>query len=82
MSKRIKELYRKAGLTPPKGKGIHTERAHRAVIRYLKKGLSKEEAWKRVIGGMGKYAIKKSHQRTTKSGAKKSTRRKTKRRKK
>jgi len=64
MSARIKAMYRAAGFTPPKGKGIHTVRAHRAVIEYLKKGLSKNEAWKRVIGGMGKYAIRKAHRRT------------------
>ena len=64
MSAAIKDLYRNAGLTPPKGKGIHTKRAHEAVIKYLKKDFSKEEAWKRVIGGMGKYAINKSHRKT------------------
>jgi hypothetical protein len=66
MSRRIRKMYRQAGLKPPDGKGIHTEDAHKAVIDYLKKGLSKDEAWKRVIGGMGKHAIKPSHRRTTK----------------
>jgi len=65
MGERIKQLYRDAGLTPPKGRGIHTERAHKAVIGYLKQGLSKDEAWKRVIGGMGKHAINPSHRRET-----------------
>lgn len=64
MSKEIIEEYRKAGLTPPKGKGLHTMRAHRAVIRYLKQGLSEKEAWKRVMGGMGpELAVKKTHRR-------------------
>lgn len=64
MSKAIKELYRKAGLPAPNGKGIHTTRAHRAVVRYLKQGMSKKEAWKRVMGGMGRdFAVKKSHRR-------------------
>jgi len=64
MSKQIREVYKKAGITPPKGKGLHTLRAHRAVISYLKKGMSKEEAWKRVMGGMGRnLVVKKSHWR-------------------
>lgn len=66
MSENIRREYRKAGLKSPDGKGIHTLAAHKAVIRYLKKGMSKDEAWKRVIGGMGKHAIKKAHRRTTK----------------
>ena len=62
----IKSLYRNAGFTPPKGKGIHTKIAHQCVVSYLKKGLKKDEAWKRCMGGIGKYAIKKAHRRTTK----------------
>jgi len=59
MSENIRRMYRKAGMKPPNGKGLHTARAHRAVIWYMKKkGLSKSEAWKRVIGGMGKWAFK------------------------
>jgi len=64
MTEAIKRLYKKAGLSPPDGKGIHATRAHKAVIEYMKKGLSKKEAWKRVIGGMGKHAINPSHRRT------------------
>jgi hypothetical protein len=48
----IKE-YKKAGLAPPKGgrKGRHKSlAAHKAVIKYMKKGLSKPEAWKRIMG--------------------------------
>lgn len=64
MSKGIKRLYTKAGLTPPKGKGIHTKLAHECVVDYLKKGFSKNEAWKRCMGGLGKErAVKESHQR-------------------
>jgi hypothetical protein len=64
MSKQIREAYRKAGLKPPKGKGIHTLRAHECVIRYLKKGFSKDEAWQRCMGGLGRNrAVKKSHWR-------------------
>ena len=64
MTAAIDALYTKAGFKPPEGRGIHTMRAHRAVVEYLEKGLSKEEAWKRVIGGMQKYAIKADHRRT------------------
>jgi len=63
MSEAIKALYFKAGITPPQGRGVHTIDAHRAVIRYRKQGLTKSEAWKRVVGGMGKHAIKPSHRR-------------------
>lgn len=67
MGKRIKSLYRRAGLKPPNGKGIHTEAAHKCVISYLKKGLVKDEAWKRCMGGVGaKRAVKKLHQRKKK----------------
>ena len=63
MGKQIKQAYRKAGLTPPDGKGIHTLRAHECVIEYLKKGFSKDEAWKRCMGGLGRNrAVKKAHQ--------------------
>ena len=68
MSQAIKEKYRKAGLKPPDGKGIHTEQAHECVINYLKKGLSKDEAWKRCMGGLGRnLAVKKSHWQEQKS---------------
>gem|GEM_PF-6648094 len=61
-------MYRKAGVTPPKGKGIHTKRAHECVINYRKKGMAKDEAWKRCMGGLGaKLAVKKSHQRKGKT---------------
>lgn len=74
MSKAIMDMYRDSGLSESKwpkkhgnrrGKGIHTRRAHKAVIRYMEQGLPKDEAWKRVMGGMGKHAIKPSHRKTT-----------------
>lgn len=62
MSKAIKQAYRLAGLKAPKGKGIHTKRAHDCVITYRKKGLAKDEAWKRCMGGLGRnLAVKKGH---------------------
>ena len=70
MSKGIKDLYRREGVSMreagiKKGKGIHTKKAHSCVIEYIKKGFSSDEAWKRCIGGLGKKAIKKSHQRSS-----------------
>lgn len=54
----IRDMYRKAGYKPPEehaGKHKRPE-AHAQVIRYMKKhGLSKKEAWKRVMGGFGKH---------------------------
>ena len=62
MTEAIKRAYSSAGLKAPKGKGIHTLKAHRCVISYLKKGMAKDEAWKRCMGGMGRdLAVKKSH---------------------
>lgn len=66
MGERIKREYKKAGIKPPDGKGIHTLAAHKCVVNYLKKGLSKSEAWKRCMGGLGKHAVKKTHRRTVK----------------
>lgn len=63
MGKAVKAAYRKHGVEPPNGKGIHTLRAHKAVARYMGKGMSKNEAWKRVMGGMGRdKVVKKKHQ--------------------
>jgi len=62
MSKAIRELYRKKGLKSPDGKGIHTYTAHKCVTNYLSKGVSKDEAWKRCMGGLGRNkAVKKTH---------------------
>jgi hypothetical protein len=39
MSEKIRELYRKAGQSPPKGnKGIHTLAFHKCVVDVSKKG--------------------------------------------
>ena len=38
MSERIKNIYREAGLTPPDGKGIHTEAFHRCVVKLTLEG--------------------------------------------
>ena len=57
-------MYKSAGVAAPRGKGIHTEIAHSCVIDYLKKGFSKDEAWKRCMGELGKRAVKPGHRRT------------------
>ena len=46
MSKRIREIYRKKGIKPPNGKGIHTESFNRMLVGI--KALVKEE--KPVLG--------------------------------
>ena len=62
MGEKIKQMYRKEGLTPPKGKGMHTEAFHSCVIEYLKKGMSYPEAAKRCMGGLGRNkAVNPSH---------------------
>ena len=33
MSRKIERMYRKEGLKPPNGKGIHTEKFHRCVVK-------------------------------------------------
>lgn len=75
MSKAIKKAYHDAGLpvtagAPKGGKGIHSLAAHSCVIRYLKQGKTRDEAWKRCMGALGQDAIKKSHQRTPASETK------------
>ena len=64
MSKKIKQMYRSAGVAAPRGRGIHTEVAHSCVLNYLKKGLGKGEAWKRCMGALQEKAIKKGHRKT------------------
>jgi hypothetical protein len=69
MSKDIKALYKKAGVSMRRagikeGKGIHTAAAHKCVINYVKKGFASDEAWQRCMGGLGRNkAVKKSHWR-------------------
>jgi hypothetical protein len=61
MSQNIKRMYRKAGLTPPNGKGIHSEKFHRCVIDVTKKGgVTSPHAVCMASMGRNK-AVKKSH---------------------
>lgn len=62
MSKAIAELYKKAGEAGPKhtaGKAIHTLAAHKMVIALMKRGYSKESAWKITMSKMGDKALEK-----------------------
>ena len=66
--KSVKALYKKVGLKAPKGKGIHTKAFHKCATNYAKKiksgKMTKQEAYQRCMGGLGKKrAVKKSHQR-------------------
>ena len=65
----IRKLYEEAGLLSqmPEGKGMNTVAAHKCVISYLKKGVSKDEAWKRCVGGMGEKAITPEHRRAARN---------------
>jgi len=65
----IKKIYRKAGLKPPKGKGIHTLKFHKCVVAckvgQRKKGRKKVTSCHAVcMASIGRYkAVRKSHLR-------------------
>ena len=69
MSKEIKKLYKRAGLKPPKGKGIHTLKFHRCVVEckvgQRKKGRKKVRSCHAVcMASIGRNkAVRKSHLR-------------------
>lgn len=66
MSKKIKAMYRKAGVKAPDGKGIHTEKFHRCVIKVTKSG-SAVNPHAVCMAELGKEkAVKKSHRRANK----------------
>jgi hypothetical protein len=71
MSKEIKKLYTSKGITPPKGKGIHTTAFHKQASAIMKSeskgGLTETEkkiAYATAMKNLGRNkAVKKSHQR-------------------
>lgn len=68
MSKRIRSIYRKAGLKPPDGKGIHTEKFHRCVVKVKKSG-SAVNPYAVCMSSIGKVgAVKKTHRLRAKRG--------------
>lgn len=64
MTENIRKEYRKAGISPPNGKGIHTLRFHKIAIDYMKKGYSKNRSYKIAMGALRKHAIKPGHRKT------------------
>lgn len=68
MSETIKKLYRGAGLTPPKGKGIHTMDFHSCVTQCAKnqggKIKGKVNCWAVCMASLGKAkAVRKAHRK-------------------
>jgi hypothetical protein len=64
MTAKIREMYKKAGRTPPDGKGIHTEKFHEmsAAIMRDNPGYSKSRAYSITMAKLGRdKAVKKSH---------------------
>ena len=63
MTKAIKEMYRKAGVKAPDGKGVHTARFHRCVVQVSKDPSieSPHAVCMKSLGVAG--AVKKGHRR-------------------
>jgi len=64
MSERIRKMYRKKGLKPPDGKGIHTAKFHEMATSIMRDnpGYSKSRAYSIAMGKLGRdKAVKKSH---------------------
>lgn len=66
MSQAIKQMYRQAGLNPPKGKGEHTMKFHRCVVQCAKDqgGVieGKVNCWAVCMASVGRdKAVRKSH---------------------
>lgn len=64
MSEAIRQLYRKRGLSPPDGKGIHTMTFHNVATRLMKKGFSRQSAYAIAMNQLGRNkSVKKGHRR-------------------
>jgi hypothetical protein len=64
MSKKIRAIYHRAGLKPPDGKGIHTEKFHRCVVKRKKSG-NAVNPYAVCMESLGKEkAINPSHRRS------------------
>lgn len=62
MTKKIKALYKKAGLKAPNGKGIHTEAFHRRAVAIMKSGTAKSIAYATAMKQLGRdKSVHKSH---------------------
>ena len=66
MSKKIREMYKKAGVPAPDGKGIHTKKFHELAIN-VKKGnpeYTMDQAYATAMKILGRdKSVKKSHWR-------------------
>ncbi len=66
MGKQIREIYRKAGVKAPKGKGIHKKKFHEVAVAVKKKnpGWTMNRAYATAMSTLGRNrSVKKSHQR-------------------
>lgn len=62
MSKQIREIYRKKGVTPPDGKGIHTPAFHKIVAGIKASGQKGVNPYAVAMSKLGKEkAVKKGH---------------------
>jgi phosphatidylethanolamine-binding protein (PEBP) family uncharacterized protein len=62
---KIIRTYTEAGITPPKGKGMHTLKFHQMAVALMKKGLPKDMAYATAMKKLGRdRSVKKSHRRT------------------
>ena len=68
MTEKIRKIYKEKGLTPPDGKGIHTEKFHDVAtsIKQSNPELPMKSAYAIAMSKLGKKkAVKKSHQQPT-----------------
>lgn len=64
MGKAIKKLYRDKGITPPKGKGMHTKKFHEIASAMIASGVPRNIAYATAMKKLGKTkAVNKSHRR-------------------
>lgn len=64
MSKTIRHMYTSKGIKPPKGKGIHTAKAHKMVSELEADGMPRSQAWATTMKKLGRdQVVKKSHRR-------------------
>lgn len=69
MSERIRKLYRKKGVKPPDGKGIHTEKFHDVAtsIKRDNPNYPMSRCYQIAMGTLGaKRAVKKLHRKKKK----------------
>ena len=64
MSERIKGIYKRKGLKPPNGKGIHTVKFHEVAAAIMKKGGAKKPYAVAMKIVTPVKAVKKSHWKT------------------